>query len=84
MKYALSAVESLSKQHDLSQFDCGEHESLNLWLKRFALQNQNNETARTYVVNRESGVVGYENWPDGVKGHFLARVPPEGFVWDAL
>ena len=59
MKYALSAVEILSKQHDLSQFDCGEHESLNLWLKRFALQNQNNETARTYVVNRESVVVGY-------------------------
>ena len=59
MKYALSAVETLSNQHDLSQFDCGQHESLNLWLKRFALPNQNNETARTYVVNRASVVVGY-------------------------
>ncbi len=28
------------------------------------------------------GVVPYARWPEGVKGHFIARVPPEGFVWD--
>ncbi len=28
------------------------------------------------------GVVPYENWPDGVKGHFLVRVPPDGGIWD--
>jgi predicted metal-binding protein len=27
------------------------------------------------------GVVPYANWPDGVKGHFLVRVPPPGFIW---
>ncbi len=55
----LSQVEPLSKRHNLDRFDCGNHESLNVWLKRFALQNQNNETARTYVVHRNLVVVGY-------------------------
>ncbi len=55
----LSGIEPLSKTKDLSQFDCGKHESLNLWLKRFALQNQNSETARTYVVHRSNVVVAY-------------------------
>lgn len=26
------------------------------------------------------GVVDYADWPEGVKGHFLVRTPPEGFV----
>ncbi len=26
------------------------------------------------------GVVPYKNWPEGVKGHFLVRIPPEGMV----
>jgi GNAT superfamily N-acetyltransferase len=55
----LSPVEVLGRQHDLSQFDCGAHESLNLWLKKYALQNQANESARTYVVHRTNVVVGY-------------------------
>lgn len=28
----------------------------------------------------EEGVVRYADWPEGVKGHFIVRVPPEGFV----
>ncbi|QIG79063.1 DUF1636 domain-containing protein [Stakelama tenebrarum] len=28
----------------------------------------------------EEGQVRYGDWPEGVKGHFLVRVPPEGFV----
>ena len=28
----------------------------------------------------EEGVVRYAEWPQGVKGHFIARTPPEGFV----
>lgn len=55
----LSSVELLTKLHDLNQFDCGTHESLNLWLKKYALQNQANESARTYVVHRSQVVVGY-------------------------
>ncbi|BAV64620.1 DUF1636 domain-containing protein [Sphingobium cloacae] len=26
------------------------------------------------------GVVRYAQWPEGVKGHFITRTPPEGFV----
>lgn len=55
----LSQVEALSRSHDLSRFDCGAHESLNLWLRKYALQNQANDTARTYVVHRANVVVGY-------------------------
>lgn len=28
----------------------------------------------------EDGVVRYAEWPDGVKGHFLVRTAPEGYV----
>ena len=55
----LSQVEVLAKSHDLSRFDCGTHESLNLWLKKYAVQNHSNDSARTYVVHRNSAVVGY-------------------------
>lgn len=58
-KPPLSKVEAISESHDVSRFDCGAHESLNDWLKRFALANQNNESARTYVVHRNRQVVGY-------------------------
>uniref|UniRef100_UPI00097E67E3 DUF1636 domain-containing protein n=1 Tax=Sphingopyxis sp. KK2 TaxID=1855727 RepID=UPI00097E67E3 len=26
------------------------------------------------------GRVAYADWPDGVKGHFIVRVPPPGFI----
>jgi GNAT superfamily N-acetyltransferase len=58
-KSPLSKVEAISELHDVSRFDCGGHESLNDWLKRFALTNQNSESARTYVVHRNGLVVGY-------------------------
>lgn len=28
----------------------------------------------------EEGVVRYAEWPAGVKGHFIVRTPPEGYV----
>ncbi len=55
----ISQVEPISELHDASRFDCGGHESLNDWLKRFALANQKNDSARTYVVHRKSFVAGY-------------------------
>ena len=58
-KSLLSKVEPISEVHDLSRFDCGGHQSLNDWLKRFALTNQKNESSRTYVVHRNGLVVGY-------------------------
>jgi GNAT superfamily N-acetyltransferase len=55
----LSAVEPLGEKHDLSQFDCARHASLNEWLRRYALINQKSESARTYVVCRKDVVVAY-------------------------
>ncbi|HEY4077929.1 MAG TPA: DUF1636 domain-containing protein [Rhizomicrobium sp.] len=37
--------------------------------------------AAHYLASPE-GVVPYGIWPEGVKGHFLVRVPPENSVWD--
>jgi GNAT superfamily N-acetyltransferase len=51
-------IEKLGKQHDLSSFDCGKP-SLNDWLKRFALTNQQNDSASTYVAQHTGKVVGY-------------------------
>lgn len=35
--------------------------------------------AHHYVASEE-GVVDWEKWPEGVKGHFIVRTPPEGFT----
>ena len=52
-------IEKLSKDHELSRFDCG-NDALNLWLKRFAWANVQNDSARVYVAHRRDGVVvGY-------------------------
>lgn len=32
-----------------------------------------------YAASAE-GEVAYADWPEGVKGHFLARIPPPGYV----
>jgi GNAT superfamily N-acetyltransferase len=57
-KKPFSAIEKLGKHHDLSSFDCGKP-ALNDWLSRFALTNQQNDSARTYVLHRGGRVVGY-------------------------
>lgn len=35
--------------------------------------------AKAYAAS-EMGQVPYRDWPEGVKGHFLTRTPPAGFV----
>lgn len=35
--------------------------------------------ARAYSQS-DWGAVPYKEWPEGVKGHFITRTPPEGFV----
>lgn len=37
------------------------------------------EFAKHYDQSPE-GVVPYRDWPEGVKGHFLVRIPPEGMI----
>ncbi len=55
---SLSGIEKLTADHVLAAFDCGKP-SLNDWLKRFALTNQQSDAARTYVIHRAGQVVGY-------------------------
>ena len=56
---AAYVIEKLSKAHDLSRFDCG-NEALNVWLKRYAWTNVQNDSARVYVLHRRDGIVlGY-------------------------
>ena len=44
-----SQSKPLSKLHDRTDFDC-EVEPLNDYLKKYALQNQKKDAARTYVT----------------------------------
>ncbi len=49
----------LKKSDDRNSFDCGV-EPLNLYLARYALQNQKKDAARTYVaVNNDGKIAGY-------------------------
>jgi GNAT superfamily N-acetyltransferase len=54
----LSKPVHLERGHDLSAFACGEPE-LDNYLRKYAWQNHQNRSARTYVTARESRVVGY-------------------------
>jgi len=58
LKQPLSGIEKLSRDHDVSSFDCGKA-PLNDWLRRFALTNQQSDSARTYVLHRAGKVVAY-------------------------
>ena len=33
-----------------------------------------------HYAESTNGQVSYALWPDGVKGHFITRTPPEGYV----
>src|SRR5262245_62045201 len=48
----------LEPRHNLSAFDC-DVPALNNYLKKFALDNQRSQAARTYVATRGDDVVGY-------------------------
>lgn len=48
----------LEKNHEVSGFDCGAA-PLNDFLRKHAWHNQQNRSARTYVVLRDDRVVGY-------------------------
>lgn len=54
----LTAPESLASSHRLDDFRCGE-DSLDDWLKRRAVKNQEGGASRTYVVCAEGKVVAY-------------------------
>lgn len=49
---------ALNNTHQLSAFDCGTA-SLNDWLTRRAMRNENAGASRTYVVCEQKKVIGY-------------------------
>ncbi len=70
-------VEPLTKKHIREKFDCGE-ESLNVFLKRFARQNNDKGLSRTYVLVKAdapdiygyytiaSGALSFEDVPENL------------------
>ena len=67
----ISAPEKLSSDDDLSQFECGEP-TLDDWLRRRALQNEESGASRTYVVCLGKRVVGYYALAVGAVAHIDA------------
>lgn len=59
----VSSPESLTKEHDLRQFECG-NELLTDWLKKYALQSQQSGHSKTMVVTEgeQRVVVGYYSY----------------------
>jgi GNAT superfamily N-acetyltransferase len=51
-------IEKLTREHDLSGFDCA-NTTLNDWLRKFAWTNQQADSAKTYVALDGNRVVGY-------------------------
>jgi predicted N-acetyltransferase YhbS len=67
----LRAPEKLTLKHELASFDSGEI-TLDDWLRRRALQNQDSGASRTYVVCEGNRVVGYYALAVGAMAHDLA------------
>src|SRR6266567_4186728 len=55
---SLSSPVPIDKTHHTHSFDCG-IEPLNQYLKKYALLNHQNRSARTYVALSENRLVGY-------------------------
>jgi GNAT superfamily N-acetyltransferase len=51
-------IAKLDRAHDLTNFDCGV-EALNIYLKRYARQNQKAEAVQTYLGFMHETVIGY-------------------------
>ena len=54
----VTAPAPLDGNHKTAEFDCG-NDTLNDWLKKRALKNQENGASRTFVVYQDDRVVGY-------------------------
>lgn len=57
-------IESLNREHDLTQFDCG-NATLNAWLVKYAWTNQQADSAKTYVALAKNCAVGYYSLTTG-------------------
>jgi len=54
----ISLVEKLAAHHEVADFKCGKN-SLDLFLRRYALVNQRADSSQTYVVHHDNVVMGY-------------------------
>jgi predicted N-acetyltransferase YhbS len=54
----ITAPTPISDRHVVSDFDCGQS-SLNDWLKKRAVKNENTGASRTFVVCDDNTVIGY-------------------------
>jgi len=54
----ISLVEKLTAQHQVLGFKCGKN-SLDLFIRKYALVNQRADSSQTYVVHQEKVVMGY-------------------------
>ena len=61
---SLSSPAPLDRTHDTASFDCGV-DPLNDYLRKYALVNQQNRSARTYVALRENRIAGYYSLASG-------------------
>ena|SRR5947209_2390778 len=66
--HPISPPEKLKSDHDISQFHCGEP-TLDDWLRKRALQNQESGASRTYVACVGKRVVGYYALAAGAVAH---------------
>jgi GNAT superfamily N-acetyltransferase len=64
----VSPPEKLSSNHDLSHFQCGEP-TLDDWLRRRALRNEESGASRTYVLSVGNRVVGHYALAVGAVAH---------------
>lgn len=85
-RYAAVAVQAMP-----CLFACGEHctvyvrapGKIGYVMGRFAPDEGSARAILEYALlhaQSEEGQVRYADWPEGIKGHFLVRVPPPGFV----
>jgi len=85
-RFAAVAIEEMA-----CLFNCTQHCSIHVRaagkigyvLGRFEPTAHAAEAILDYVAAyaaSDEGVVPYRQWPEGVKGHFIVRVPPAGMV----
>jgi predicted metal-binding protein len=83
--------EAIAVQEMPCLFSCTEHCTVHIRapgkvgyvLGRFAPDEHSARAILDYAVHHaasEEGRVAFRDWPQGVKGHFIVRVPPPGFV----
>ncbi len=84
--YAGVAVQEMPCLFACEQF-CTVHlrspDKIGYVMGRFAPDEDAARAILDYAVRHadsEAGQVAYRDWPEGVKGHFITRMPPAGFV----